>query len=152
MEIKEKGLQMFHVARVSGVRLWFLWSQHGISLVVIQNGITLYIFCPFLGISFDFYFKILLQLSASWHSWRAGVTCYLDTMPWRNTCYASPHGMHSLPCEIVTDTKVKVQIPRSKIQIPRWETPLYKKWKIQIKNRNTKYKYLKHKYKYWKLK
>ena len=46
-------------------------------------------------------------------------------MPWRNTCYASPHGMHSLPCEIVTDTKVKVQIPRSKIQIPTCETPLY---------------------------
>ena len=131
MEIKEKGLQMFLVARVSGVRLWFLWSQHGISLVVIQNGRTFDIFCPFLGISVNFYFKILLQLSASWHSWRAGVTCYLDTMPWRNTCYASPHGMHSLLCEIVTDTKVKVQIPRSKIQIPRWETPFYKNEKYK---------------------
>ena len=46
---------MFLVARVSGVRLWFLWSQHGISLVVIQDEITSDIFCPFLGIFCPFF-------------------------------------------------------------------------------------------------
>ena len=53
---------MFLVARVSGVRLWFLWSQHGISLVVNQDEITFDIFCPFCGIFCQFLFQNLVAV------------------------------------------------------------------------------------------
>ena len=62
MQIKEKELQMFLVARASGVRLWFLWSQHGISLVVNQDEITFDIFCPFFGIFEKFLFQNLVAV------------------------------------------------------------------------------------------